>query len=173
MNIKRFCSVLLMFFFFLMAYSSLAYAEPNTENLSISNEPIFSLDEPWTLAQFGQKFVEKKYAPSEKDVTLEQGKTVKNKSGKAYFLTAATGYQDDGYAILGLRDLKGCEGECVDSYEVQFYLLYSKDDHRTMLKQWGSVYRTYAHHEIVDIYKGSVHGLVGLVTFVEFDEIFV
>lgn len=219
--------IVLFLLIFTMLCPGLALAEPYDHSESLKIEPIFSMDEPWTLKGFGEKFSKMtcmktceeaadlglgkqysnkcEYGDKQKltdyttntkhdiwwingdfvqdfqkksdcikseDLKLEQGKTVKNKQGKAYFLTAAKEYADYGYAILGLRDMSECEGECAESYDVQFYLMSTDSDYRTFIKQWGSVYRTSTQHEVVDIYRLNNKTNMSAITFVEFDFIF-
>ena len=129
--------------------------------------PVFSMSEPWTLKGFGEKFVAEKYVESVEGLSLEQGKTIKNSAGKAYYLQAIIDYEDKGYAILGVRT------QVKDAQMVVFYLLYPEyhDNYRTQLKSWGTSFRTYARHRLSNVYEGEFDGKPA--KFIEFENAFI
>ena len=128
--------------------------------------PVFSMAEPWTLKGFGEKFVAEKYADSVEKLNLEQGKTIKNQAGKAYYLQAWIGYDDKGYTILGVRT------QVKDAQMVVFYFLHpeSHDNYRSQIRSWGTSFRTYARHSLSNVYDGTFDGKPA--KFIEFENTF-
>lgn len=152
-----------------VSFPVMAFAEPVIDGFSEKLQihgPVFSMSEPWTLKEFGEKFVAEKYVDNVEKLYLEQGKTVKNSAGKAYFLQTEIGYDDMGFAILGVRFQEN------DAQKVVFYFLHPEghDHYRTQLKSWGTTYRTYAHHAIGDVYAGTFDGKPA--KFIEFENTF-
>ncbi len=165
MNNKKLGIVFLLTLLLMAAFPLMASAELMVENYGDEvtiTEPVFSLPEPWTLKGFSTKFVQEKYEENEESFSLDQGKTVKNSAGKAYYLEATT-YRDYGYAILGVRTTVD------EAQQVVFYFLHDSDrsDKRTMLKSWGTTYRTYTNHQLSDVYAGNYDGKPAL--FIEFE----
>ncbi len=163
------CIVFVFSVLILAAFPVIASADPiildHSENLQIHG-PVFSMSEPWTLKGFGEKFVAEKYADSVENLNLEQGKTIKNSAGKAYYLQASIGYDDTGYAILGVRT------QVKDAQMVVFYFLHpeSHDNYRTQINSWGTSYRTYARHRLGNVYEGTFDGKPA--KFIEFENTF-
>ena len=169
MNNKKIGIAFLFTLLLMAAFPLMASAELMIENVGENygdtitiTEPAFSLPEPWTLKGFSAKFVQEKYEENEQSFNLDQGKTVKNSAGKAYYLEATT-YKDDGYAILGVRTTID------EAQQVVFYFLHDPEgsDKRTMLKGWGTTYRTYTYHQLSDVYAGNYDGKPAL--FIEFE----